>query len=285
MANEKSKAWLFGVPSSVLRIFSILGVFAILFYSFKNQPGAHTSGFDLRAALLVMLVPLLLLLSFERSLPAWQLMWRRLREIKKSNQQELLEELKNNSVRFSSTLGPAQLLRWSERHADSMVRYGGTLLASRFDSDEIGTLLRRRAESEDLQWQNLCSILAFLARLAPYFGMLATVIGMVQLLQNMSDFTKISGSMALAMQGTLYGLLSFTLIYSPLQKLAQSIRDEIFRRNEWILGWFENLTKRIDPLLIEEVLVSSDAGNLTSAFIKNRSEQNRTDGKDLGSTA
>ena len=39
-------------------------------------------------------------------------------------------------------------------------------------------------------------IFGFLAKMAPYFGMLATVIGMISLLKNMQDFSKISSSMA-----------------------------------------------------------------------------------------
>lgn len=57
---------------------------------------------------------------------------------------------------------------------------------------------------------------------APAFGMVGTLIGLIQMLQNLSDPTAIGPAMAVAMITTFYGALLANLVFLPMAAKAQS---------------------------------------------------------------
>jgi len=59
-------------------------------------------------------------------------------------------------------------------------------------------------------------ILEFMGAAAPAFGMIGTLIGLVQMLRNLSSPDAIGGGMAVALLTTFYGALSANLIFIPL---------------------------------------------------------------------
>ena len=89
---------------------------------------------------------------------------------------------------------------------------------------------------------------------APAFGMIGTLIGLVQMLANMSDPSSIGPSMAIALLTTMYGAILANLIFLPIaDKLAlRSQEEERIRRLivEGVLG----ILKGINPRVMEEFL-------------------------------
>ena len=59
-------------------------------------------------------------------------------------------------------------------------------------------------------------ILEFMGAAAPAFGMIGTLIGLVQMLRNLSSPDAIGGGMAVALLTTFYGALSANLVFIPL---------------------------------------------------------------------
>jgi len=59
-------------------------------------------------------------------------------------------------------------------------------------------------------------ILEFMGAAAPAFGMIGTLIGLVQMLRNLDSPDAIGGGMAVALLTTFYGALSANLIFIPL---------------------------------------------------------------------
>ena len=51
-------------------------------------------------------------------------------------------------------------------------------------------------------------------------------------------------------QGTLYGLVSFTMVFSPIQKWVSGFREATFKRNSMVAQWFLLLSAQRDPALI-----------------------------------
>jgi biopolymer transport protein ExbB/TolQ len=238
-----------------IRLGAFIALAAILVVTLSNQAGqAFHGGLDLRAGLLVFVAPVLVSIfySSDRFPLGWALA--RWQEQRKMPNEHLARALSEATEAALGTYGASRILRLTEDANDSFLAYAGEIHATRFKREEMAHLLMRRIEQEDRAFQELSASLGFLAKMAPYFGMLATVIGMIQLLGNMSDFTKISGGMALAMQGTLYGLVSFTLLYSPLQKLVLGFRSRFEKRNELIARWFVLVADRADVAFIRHEL-------------------------------
>jgi len=88
-----------------------------------------------------------------------------------------------------------------------------------------------------------------MANFSPAFGMIGTVIGLVQMLSNMADPKSIGPAMAVALITTFYGAIMANFIFIPSsEKLKARMNDEILLRTvimEGILGLRKNMDTRV----------------------------------------
>jgi chemotaxis protein MotA len=95
-----------------------------------------------------------------------------------------------------------------------------------------------------------------LGSFAPAFGMIGTLVGLVQMLQNLSDPSKIGGGMATALLTTLYGAMSANMLFIPLAgKLEVRANEEALLRQLMIEG-IVAIQAGEGPQLIKEKLKS-----------------------------
>jgi len=99
---------------------------------------------------------------------------------------------------------------------------------------------------------------------APAFGMIGTLVGLVQMLANMSDAASIGPAMAVALLTTLYGAVLANVLFLPLaDKLAlRSSEEERNRRLiiEGVLGILKGLNPRVMEEFLETFLPPKDRG-------------------------
>jgi len=89
---------------------------------------------------------------------------------------------------------------------------------------------------------------------APAFGMIGTLIGLVQMLAAMDDPASIGPAMAVALLTTLYGAVAANLIFIPLaEKLALNSDKEQLNKNI-ILEAAVAINRGVSPLVLEESL-------------------------------
>lgn len=89
---------------------------------------------------------------------------------------------------------------------------------------------------------------------APAFGMIGTLIGLVQMLSSMDDPAKIGPSMAVALLTTLYGAVIANLVCLPLaDKLALNSDKEQLNKNI-ILEAAIAINRGVSPMVLEESL-------------------------------
>jgi len=89
---------------------------------------------------------------------------------------------------------------------------------------------------------------------APAFGMIGTLVGLVQMLGNMSDPSSIGPSMAIALLTTLYGAIVANLVFLPIAfKLEYRSTEEKSIKNI-ILEATIGITRGIPPMVLEESL-------------------------------
>lgn len=97
---------------------------------------------------------------------------------------------------------------------------------------------------------------------APAFGMIGTLIGLVQMLANMSDPESIGPSMAVALLTTLYGAAIANLFMLPIaDKLALRSQEEERNRKliiEGVLGILKGLNPRVMEEFLETFLPPSE---------------------------
>ncbi|NCD32789.1 MAG: motility protein A [Spartobacteria bacterium] len=95
-----------------------------------------------------------------------------------------------------------------------------------------------------------------LGNYAPSFGMIGTLIGLVQMLQKMSDPNSIGAGMAVALITTLYGAMVANLVALPLAgKLEQRSNEEVSLKSMVVEGVI-SIQEGNSPRIVEEKLRS-----------------------------
>ena len=100
---------------------------------------------------------------------------------------------------------------------------------------------------------------------APAFGMIGTLVGLVQMLSTMDDPSSIGPSMAVALLTTLYGAILANLFFLPLaDKLMLRSQEEERNRKliiEGVLGILKGLNPRVMEEFLETFLPPKDRGS------------------------
>ncbi|MEC8554271.1 MAG: MotA/TolQ/ExbB proton channel family protein [Planctomycetota bacterium] len=91
---------------------------------------------------------------------------------------------------------------------------------------------------------------------APAFGMIGTLIGLVQMLQNLSDPSKIGGGMATALLTTLYGAMVSNVICIPLAGKLETRNNEESMLRELMVRGIVLLGEGTAPRALEEQLLT-----------------------------
>ncbi|MDR2892311.1 MAG: MotA/TolQ/ExbB proton channel family protein [Deltaproteobacteria bacterium] len=91
---------------------------------------------------------------------------------------------------------------------------------------------------------------------APAFGMIGTLIGLVQMLRNMDDPSSIGPAMAVALLTTLYGSLLSNIVFLPLAKKLEERSNDEYKCLELIREGILAIQKGEHPYLMREKLQS-----------------------------
>jgi chemotaxis protein MotA len=96
------------------------------------------------------------------------------------------------------------------------------------DADTIESVMRTEMESVARRHKEGKSILDQLARFAPAYGMIGTLMGLIMMLSDMSDPSSIGAGMAVALITTLYGAIAANVGFSPFaEKLGLLSKNEL----------------------------------------------------------
>lgn len=100
------------------------------------------------------------------------------------------------------------------------------------------------------------SILSFMGEAAPAFGMIGTLIGLVQMLRQLDDPSRIGVGMATALLTTFYGALLANLLFIPLAgKLQTRSKEEEVVRQMMIEG-LTGIQSGVNPGVLHDRLIS-----------------------------
>ncbi|RKY36505.1 MAG: motility protein A [Candidatus Omnitrophota bacterium] len=89
---------------------------------------------------------------------------------------------------------------------------------------------------------------------APAFGMIGTLIGLVQMLQTMDDPSSIGSGMAVALLTTLYGAIVANLICLPIAGKLKTRSEEEILLKQIVLAGVEAIQSGDSPRIVEEKL-------------------------------
>ncbi len=123
------------------------------------------------------------------------------------------------------------------------------------EPNEIEDILYMEMEKLKDRHGKGADLLTQLGTMAPAMGMIGTLVGLVLMLQNMSDPSSIGPSMAVALLTTFYGALIANLVALPMAaKLKSRSKDELLL-HEIILTGIQSLVAGENPRVMEQKLL------------------------------
>ncbi len=124
-----------------------------------------------------------------------------------------------------------------ETISDRYMLRGLEMVAGGTEKEEIQAMMETEMSYIAERHQSGKKIIDSLGAAAPAFGMIGTLIGLVQMLRTLDDPSKIGGGMAVALLTTLYGAVLANLFCIPLAgKLEQRSAHEMMVRELMMIG-------------------------------------------------
>lgn len=117
---------------------------------------------------------------------------------------------------FARNSGLAALEEKSLKSKFNKNLHKGIMLAvDKVSEEKIHALLTQEINTSAEEYIKVISILRKSAEIAPAMGLIGTLVGLVQMLGDLNDITKIGPSMALALLTTFYGAILAYVIFFP----------------------------------------------------------------------
>ena len=157
-----------------------------------------------------------------------------------------------------------------KKTTDPYLRKGLQLTVDGLEPETIQQILNIEIDSTESRHETGLDLLNALASYAPALGLIGTVIGLVQMLRNISDPASIGPGMAVALITTFYGAILANLVCLPLcGKLRHRSKQELLlmdMQKAAILG----IARGENPRVIKEILdgfqAPGERGDLAPAF-------------------
>lgn len=140
---------------------------------------------------------------------------------------------------------------------DLFLRFGIEMVVSGYTGDEVREILHNSIETTYGRNTVQVNILKTMGAIAPAFGMLGTLVGLVIMLQKMGeDPSQLGPGLAIALITTLYGIILARMIFLPVaSKVLQ--REQIVRfRNYLVAEGLALLADRKSPRYIQDKMNS-----------------------------
>ncbi len=155
-------------------------------------------------------------------------------------------------VRMKGPLALSQVE--AEVRKDSFLYQGIMFIADGYTADEIKRILTQDIEAVIERHRRTASIARRAAEVSPAMGLIGTLVGLVEMLNNLSDPSKIGPAMAIALLTTFYGAVLSTVLLMPLAaKLERNSTEDIMIK-DMILTAIVSMARQDHPRKLEHEL-------------------------------
>lgn len=179
------------------------------------------------------------------------------------NRQALREELvKVTAVaRRDGMLAVEGLL---EQLPDEFMRRGLRMLVDGASADDVRRVLEPEIEVAEHHGNAAGKVLETAGGFAPTIGILGAVLGLIHVMQNLSDPSKLGTGIAVAFVATIYGVGFANLLFIPLGNRIKKIVAEEAEARVMVLSGVLGIAAGVNARLIDEML-SAYAGHAPPA--------------------
>ncbi len=165
----------------------------------------------------------------------------------------------NKIIELSNVARKEGLLSLEEAAADlddAFLKKGILLIVDGTDPELVRAILETELSSIDSRHKSKIGFWQDVASMGPAWGMIGTLVGLILMLQKLSDPSSIGPSMAVALITTLYGSLLANWIATPVATKLKNNNDEEAMVKEIMIEGLLSIQAGENPRVIEEKLKS-----------------------------
>ncbi|MEZ6018748.1 MAG: motility protein A [Planctomycetota bacterium] len=137
---------------------------------------------------------------------------------------------------------------------DSFFAKGIQLVIDGFGADTVRDIMELEAEWEKQRHETGRKIMDQMGAFAPAFGMIGTLVGLVQMLQDLSDPSSIGVGMATALLTTLYGAVGANMVFIPVAGKLEMVAKQSSLLRALMIEGIVAIQSGEKPQLIKEKL-------------------------------
>ena len=133
---------------------------------------------------------------------------------------------------------------------------GIRMIVDDYKVEDINDLISKSINSVKERHTQGQSIIRFMGAQAPIFGMMGTLIGLIQMMQNLSDPSMIGPGLAVALNTTFYGILISNLVFNPIAVKLSTRTDSEIHLIKVIHAGIIGIKRRSHHMLVTEQMNS-----------------------------
>ena len=155
----------------------------------------------------------------------------------------------SNSVRREGLLS---LERYFDRETDPFIRKGLHMIVDGADAARLRLVLEQDITIYERRERAVVRVWESAGGYAPTVGILGAVLGLIQVMENLGDPSRLGAGIAVAFVATVYGVGLANLVFLPMGgKLKALVQNEVGRR-EMLVEVMAGLAAGENPRLIED---------------------------------
>ena len=139
---------------------------------------------------------------------------------------------------------------------DDFLKKGIMLIVDGTDQELVSSILETELDCIEQRHSKIYSFWDNLAAMGPAWGMIGTLLGLVNMLKNLSDTASIGPNMAVALLTTLYGSLIANWICVPISNKLKLQNNDVYQLREIIIEGLLSIQAGENPRVIEGKLKS-----------------------------
>lgn len=150
--------------------------------------------------------------------------------------------------------GLLQLENYMPQIKDDFTRKGLQLLVDGADPEHIRELLEVDINTFEDEWRQSAKIWESAGGYSPTIGILGAVMGLIHVMENLSDPTKLGSGIAVAFVATIYGVGLANLVYLPIAGKLKYYISRMVASKEMLIDGLVGIAVGDNPRIIESRL-------------------------------
>lgn len=138
---------------------------------------------------------------------------------------------------------------------DTYLKNGLQLAVDGFKKESLDEILKDEIRSRERQVEISINVMQAMSTYAPAFGMIGTVIGMVLMLQNVSDPETLGTGLSVALLTTLYGTILSNMLLGPLAGKLEYLSELDINRKQMFRAGINSMVEGENPRIMEKKML------------------------------